>query len=129
MKDKIMLTEGQLQEAASRMSEVFRAAMLGKSLTGYDVCLSGVAPEELCHPLTQEQLTAIRSCIRFTRQEVAAVCCTDAWNEQEGAVGLLCGCIGGELRETLNIRDVEPCLLQPDGSARRQGWLQRSLRR
>lgn len=155
MKDKIMLTEGQLQEAASRMSEVFRAAMLGKSLTGYDVCLSGVAPEELCHPLTQEQLTAIRSCTRFARREVSAVCCPDAWNEQEGlrtfrvryavdgndadgnavsveaegAVGLLCGCIGGELRETLNIRDVEPCLLQPDGSARRQGWLQRSLRR
>lgn len=155
MKDKMMLTEGQLQEAASRMSEVFRAAMLGKSLTGYDVCLSGVAPEELCHPLTQEQLTAIRRCTAFARQEVEAVCCPNAWDEQEGlrifrvryavdgndadgnavsveaesAVGLLCGRTGGESREMLNIRDVEPCLLQPDGSVQRQGWLQRSLRR
>lgn len=155
MKNQPMLTEDQLREAASRMPEVFRAAMLGKSLTGYDVCLSGVAPEELCHPLTQEQLTAIRRCTRFTRQEVEAVCCPNIWNEQEGlrtfrvryavdgndadgnavsveaegAVGLLCGSIGSESREMLNIRDVEPCLLQPDGSVRRQGWLQRSLRR
>lgn len=29
----------------------------------------------------------------------------------------------------LNIRDVEHCLLQPDGSVQRLGWLQRSMRR
>ncbi|MBQ7849332.1 MAG: hypothetical protein IJ343_06365 [Clostridia bacterium] len=86
MKDQLTLMEAQLQEAASRMSEVFRAAMLGKSLTGYDVCLSGVAPEELCHPLTQEQLAAIRSCFRFIRQEVVAVCCRTCGTSRRACV-------------------------------------------
>ena len=49
--------------------------------------------------------------------------------EAEGAVGLLCGRIGSESCGMLNIRDVEHCLLQPDGSVQRLGWLQRSMRR
>ena len=139
---------------AERMPQVLLAAATGRSLTGLDVILQGVAPEELCHPLTKEQLAQIRTCTSFTRQEVQAVQLPHAGDTglqvfrvhydiagcdadgnavsvtEDGAVGLACGGIGdGFFRHMLAISDVECCRLNDDGSVQRPGWLERRLRR
>lgn len=61
MKDMIPLTAEQIKTFAERMPEILRAALADQSLTGLNVSLAGVKPEELCHPLTAKQLTALRT--------------------------------------------------------------------
>lgn len=141
---------------AERMPQVLLAAATGRSLTGLDVVLQGVAPEELCHPLTKEQLHAVRSCTSFSRQDVEVTPVPNGREEAEGlltfrvqyaidgfdadgnavsvhaegVIGLLCELQGGApYREVVAIRDVEHCRLTASGRVKRPGWLERRLRR
>lgn len=141
-------------EYVARVPEILRAALAGRSLTGLDVALEGVQPEELCHPLTKEQIAQIRACASFTRQETEVVHLPGAGSEAvqifcvrydvagfdadgnavsvqaEGAVGLRCGVRGGgDFRQMLTISDVEFCTLLPGGGVKRPGWFRQRLRR
>lgn len=142
------------REYAVRVPEILRAALAGRSLTGLDVALEGVQPEELCHPLTKAQIAQIRACASFTRQETEAVHLPGAGSgevqifrvrydmagfdadgnvvcvQEEGAIGLRCGVRGGgNFRQVLTISDVECCTLLPGGGLQRPGWLAQRLRR
>lgn len=154
MTDNSPLPADRIKTWAARLPEILRAAVMDVSLTGLDVSLEGVKPEELCHPLTKAQLADIRRCVSFTRQEAEAVPVPGAGTDEvhlfrvrydmagfdadgnavcvqaEGAVGLRCGVRGGgEFRQVLTISDAEACSLRPDGSVKRPGWLKRRLRR
>lgn len=151
-KQQPSLTAQQRQECASRLPEAIRAALMGISLTGFDVCREGVHPEELCHPLTKEQLTRLHTCTGFTRRDMEVVhvpgdgeallfrVCYDMSGYDadgnpviirgEGALGVHCACRGGgEFREVIAITDAFPCWLQEDGSVKQPGWLVRRMRR
>ena len=149
------LTSQQRQDCAACLPEAIRAAVMGVSLTGLDVALTGVQPEELCHPLTAEQLRQIRACASYTRREMDIRHIPGVWEDEgmlifrvgydiagydadgnafavqaEGAVGLRCAVHGGGyFRQVLTISDVERCTLLPEGGVRRPGRLKRSLRR
>lgn len=156
MSRKNALTPQQLHSCAARMTEVIRAALEGRSLTGLDVALTGVEAEELCHPLTKEQIGQIRACVHQTRQTVEAEYIPDDRAEAagvvlfrvrydlagydadgnavdvaaEGAIGVGCRWQGGAFgHEVMAIVDVERCKLLEDGTVKRPGWLERRLRR
>lgn len=157
MSRKNALTQQQLHCCAvRRMTEVIRAALAGCSLTGLDVALTGVEPEELCHPLTKEQIGQIRACVSQTRQTVEAEYIPDERAEAtgvvlfhvrydvagydadgnavdvaaEGAIGVGFRWQGGAFgHEVMAILDVERCKLMEDGTVKRPGWLERRLRR
>lgn len=152
MKDIIPLTAEQIKTFAARMPEILRAVLADRSLTGLNVSLAGVKPEELCHPLTAKQLTALRACVSMTRQEVEVVHLPDPWMAQdglmffrvrydlagydadgnavsaqeEGVIGLACSPIDPDV---MKISDVEHCRLRADGSVKRPGSLERRMRR
>ena len=150
------LTTDQAREIAGRMPQLLRAALYGQSPMGLNVCLSGVQLEELCHPLTEQQVEAVRRCVSFTRQEMEVTHLPNAWDAQEGlltfrvrydlsgfdadgnavevqadgAIGLVCRMQGGaEAQELVTIRDVERCRLTEAGAVKRPGGLERRLRR
>lgn len=150
------LTTDQAREIAGRMPQLLCAALYGQSPMGLDVCLSGVQLEELCHPLTVQQVEAARRCVSFTRQEMQVTHLPNAWDAQEGlltfrvrydlsgfdadgnavevqadgAIGLVCRMEGGaEAQELETIRDVERCRLTEAGAVKRPGGLERRLRR
>lgn len=152
MKDMIPLTAEQIKTFAERMPEILRAALADQSLTGLNVSLAGVKPEELCHPLTAKQLAALLACTTMSRQTVEAEHLPDAWLSQEGlmlfrvrydlagydadgnavsaqdesVIGLACSAIDPD---TIKIADVEHCRLRDDGTVKRPGWLKRRMRR
>ena len=147
-----VLTTNQAQQCARRLPEAFRAAMEDRSLTGLNICLEGVEPGQICHPLREEQLGAIRSCVSFARRESLAEPVTAlnspekgllvfrvrydvaGWDadgnavevQEEGALALTCALRGDE---RLCILEAEPWRLLEDGSVKRPGWLERRLRR
>lgn len=152
MTDQIPLTAEQIKTFAERMPEILRTALADRSLTGLNVSLAGVKPEELCHPLTAKQLTALRTCTTMSRQAVEAEHLSDAWLAQEGllffrvrydlagydadgnavsaqdegVLGLACSVIDPD---TMKITDVEHCRLRDDGTVKRPGWMKRRMRR
>lgn len=152
MTDNIPLTAAQIQTFAARMPEILRAVLADQSLTGLKVSLAGVQPEELCHPLTAKQLTALRACVSLTRQGVTVEHLYDPWKAQEGllffrvrydlvgydadgnavsaqeegVIGLECSGIDPDV---MRISDVEHCRLRDDGTVKRPGWLKRRMRR
>ena len=152
MTDQIPLTAEQIETFAERMPEILRAALMGRSLTGMNVSLAGVKPEELCHPLTTKQMVALRACTTMSQQEVEAGHLPDAWLAQDGlllfrvrydlagydadgnavfaqdesVIGLACSVIDPG---TMKITDVEHCRLRDDGTVKRPGWLKRRMRR
>lgn len=155
-KRTLPLSDSQAQAYAEKMPQVLQAALEDRSLTGLDVALTGVKPEELCFPLTAQQLAAIRACVSLSRKELEVVRIPDSRAErrgvlllrvrydyagndadgnavcvlEEGAIGLLCGSRGGDgFRSVMSISDVEKCSLTADGGAHRPGWLKRTLRR
>lgn len=153
-KQELNLQAIQGSDIADRLPGVLRAAVMGVSLTGFDICLQGVQPEELCHPLTKEQIAQLRACASFTRQETEVVYLPGAGPEDvpvfrvrydmagfdadgnavsvqaEDAVGLRCGVRGGgDFRPVLTITDVEQCTLLPGGGVQRPGRLVQRLRR
>lgn len=145
-----VLTAAQVKSFAERLPEAIRYAVEDRSLTGLDVTLEDVVAEELCHPLTEEQLRAIRSCISFSRREAEIVCVPDQASESsglmkcrvryayagfdtdgnavdvqaEGALALLCEarCVGD--RGWLVINGFTPLKLAEDGSIRTPGGLE-----
>ena len=150
------LTTGQAREIAGRMPQLLRAALYGQSPMGLNVCLSGVQLEELCHPLTVQQVEAVRRCVSFTRRDMEVTHLPNAGDAQEGlltfrvrydlsgfdadgnavevqadgAIGLVCRMEGGaEAQELVTIRDVERCRLTEAGAVKRPGGLERRLRR
>ena len=150
------LTTDQAREIAGRMPQLLRAALYGQSPMGLNVCLSGVQLEELCHPLTVQQVEAVRRCVSFTRRDMEVTHLPNAWDAQEGlltfrvrydlsgfdadgnaveiqadgAIGLVCRMEGGAEKQTLvTIRDVERCRLTEAGAVKRPGGLERRLRR
>ena len=150
------LTTGQAREIAGRMPQLLCAALYGQSPMGLNVCLSGVQLEELCHPLTVQQVEAVRRCVSFTRRDMEVTHLPNAWDAQEGlltfrvrydlsgfdadgnavevqadgAIGLVCRMEGGAEKQALvTIRDVERCRLTEAGAVKRPGGLERSLRR
>lgn len=149
------LTTGQAREIAGRMPQLLCAALYGQSPMGLNVCLSGVQLEELCHPLTEQQVEAVRRCVSFTRRDMEVTHLPNAWDAQEGlltfrvrydlsgfdadgnavevqadgAIGLVCRMEGGaEEQELVTIRDVERCRLTEAGAVKRPGGLERRLR-
>jgi hypothetical protein len=150
------LTTDQAREIAGRMPQLLRAALYGQSPMGLNVCLSGVQLEELCHPLTVQQVEAVRRCVSFTRRDMEVTHLPNAWDAQEGlltfrvrydlsgfdadgnavevqtdgAIGLVCRMEGGAEKQALvTIRDVERCRLTEAGAVNRPGGLERRLRR
>ena len=150
------LTTGQAREIAGRLPQLLCAALYGQSPMGLNVCLSGVQLEELCHPLTVQQVEAVRRCVSFTRRDMEVTHLPNAWDAQEGlltfrvrydlsgfdadgnavevqadgAIGLVCRMEGGaEAQELVTIRDVERCRLTEAGAVKRPGGLERRLRR
>ncbi len=150
------LTTGQAREIAGRMPQLLCAALYGQSPMGLNVCLSGVQLEELCHPLTVQQVEAVRRCVSFTRRDMEVTHLPNAWDAQEGlltfrvrydlsgfdadgnavevqadgAIGLVCRMEGGAAaQELVTIRDVERCRLTEAGAVKRPGGLERRLRR
>lgn len=146
------LTAQQRQDCAARLPEAIRAAVMGISLTGLDVCREGVQTEELCHPLTKEQLAKLRTCASFSRRDMEVVHVPgdgeallfrvsydvsgyDADGNAvivrgEGALGVTCACRGGgAFREVIAITDAFPCWLREDGSVKQPGWLARRMHR
>lgn len=146
------LTAQQAADYAARLPDAIRAAVMGVSLTGLDVCRENVQTEELCHPLTKEQITQLRACTSFTRRDMEVVPVHDDGNAQvfrvrydmsgydadgnavavlaEGALGVTCCCRGGgEFRQVIAITDAFPCRLMEDGSVKQPGWLARRMRR
>ena len=144
------LTAAQVKSFAERLPAAIRYAVEDRSLTGLDVTLEDVAAEELCHPLTQEQLRAIRSCTAFTRREAEIVCVPDQASESsglmkcrvryayagfdtdgnavdvqaEGALALLCEARSMGDRAWLVIHGFTPLKLAEDGSIRVPGGLE-----
>lgn len=150
------LTTDQARVIAGRMPQLLRAALYGQSPMGLNVCLSGVQLEELCHPLTVQQVEAVRRCVSFTRRDMEVTHLPNAWDAQEGlltfrvrydlsgfdadgnavevqadgAIGLVCRMEGGAEKQALvTIRDVERCRLTEAGAVKRPGGLERRLRR
>lgn len=151
-KQTTTLTAQQRQECASRLPEAIRAAVMGISLTGFDICREGVQSGELCYPLSKEQVAQLRACTRFTRRDLEVVHVPgdgeallfrvsydvsgyDADGNAviirgEGALGVHCTCRGGgEFREVIVITDVFPCRLMEDGRVKQPGLLANRMRR
>lgn len=151
-KQQPTLTAQQEADCVSRLPEAIRAAVMGISLTGLDVCREGVQTEELCHPLTKEQIARLRTCTSFIRRDMEVVHVPGDGNalifrvrydvsgydadgnpvivRGEGALGVHCVCRGGgAFREVIAITDAFPCWLREDGSVRQPGWLVQRMRR
>lgn len=147
-KDRPALTAQQRQICVSRLPEALRAAVMDVPLTGFDVYREGVQTEELCHPLTKEQLAQIRACTSFTRREMEVipvpadgdalvfrirhdVAGYDADGnavavQAEGVLGVTCCLRGGGI---VAITDAFPCRMLADGRVKQPGWLAHRMRR